>query len=285
VKSSASDEEMPLINTEWKPRSEMSPPCIASALWCICLPFLLPGSFVVVEQNTEMVTLNCGVLSNVYTQPGCTLLNPVGLEKFVVSKARISRDLGETKVIDFNGNPIIVSGVVVYKWVDTARVVLDVQDGDTFVLGQATAVLKTIVSQYPYEHLDDKTDDEEDSESSSADTRPCLKTDSEVVTKHLIDSLQSRVAIAGARIENFRFNEISYAPEIAAGMLKKQQAEAYVQSRNTLVRGAVSITSGAISALTKRGIQMTSTEQTKLASNLLTVICADEKVQPMIQLG
>jgi len=270
----------------WHPRADMKPPCLASAIWCMCFPCLLPMSFSVVEQNTELVTLNMGALSNVYTEPGCTLLNPVWLEKLVVSKARVSRDLPETKVIDYNGNPIIVSGVVVYRWTDTARAVLDVFDGDQFVLGQATAALKTIVSQYPYEHLDDKADDDTDSsESENAETRPCLKTDSEVVTKHLIESLQSRVSIAGAKIETFRFNEISYAPEIASGMLKKQQAEAYVQSRNTLVRGAVSITSSAISSLTKRGIQMTHSEQTRLASNLLTVICADEKVHPMMQLG
>jgi len=279
------DEDLPLMGDTWEPRATMDVPCLASMVWCFFFPCLLPASFVVVEQNTELVTLNCGKLSSVNRTPGCICSNPVGRELLRVSRARISRDLPETKVIDLNGNPILVSGVVVFSWQDPAKMILDVQDGESFVLGQATAVLKTIVSTFPFEHLDDKEDDDSSSSDSSVDVRPCLKTDSEVVTEQLISSLQSRVAIAGAKIETFRFNEISYAPEIASGMLKKQQAESYVQSRNTLVRGAVGITSSALSALSRRGIQMTPSEQTKLASNLLTVVCADEKVHPMIVLG
>lgn len=104
-----------------------------------------------------------------------------------------------------------------------------------FVANQASAVLKNIVSQYPYEHLEDKSDSEE--ESHEEHEKPCLKTDAQVITDHLVRTLQRRVEIAGAKVDSFRFNEISYAPEIAQGMLKKQQAEAIVQSRSTLVRG------------------------------------------------
>lgn len=122
---------------------------------------------------------------------------------------------------------------------------------ELFVSNQASAVLKNIVSQYPYERLEDKSDSDE--ESHEDHEKPCLKTDTQVllllctllmllqaITDHLVRTLQRRVEIAGAKVDSFRFNEISYAPEIAQGMLKKQQAEAIVQSRSTLVRGTPS---------------------------------------------
>jgi len=216
--------------------------------------------------------------------PVVFFVNPCGVEKITVSKAKISIDLPNTKVIDYNGNPLIVSGVVVYSWSDTKKAALDIVNRELFVSNQAQAVLKSIVSQYPYEHLEDKSS-ESDEESHEDHNKPCLKTDTSVITNHLVHTLQARVSIAGAKVDTFRFNEISYAPEIAQGMLKKQQAEAIVQSRSTLVRGAVSIATSTMARLQKRNIKMDHTEQTRLVSNLLTVVCADEKVHPMIQLG
>eukprot|EP01127_Copromyxa_protea_P001422 TRINITY_DN1141_c0_g1_i1.p1 TRINITY_DN1141_c0_g1~~TRINITY_DN1141_c0_g1_i1.p1 ORF type:complete len:290 (-),score=50.55 TRINITY_DN1141_c0_g1_i1:57-926(-) len=256
----------------------------ATLSWLFCAVPSLLCSFTVVEQNTELVTLHCGRFSNVYKQPGCFFINPCGVEKIVVSKAKISIDLPNTKVIDFNGNPLIVSGVVVYYWADTKKAALDIASRECFVADQASAVMKSIVSQYPYEHLDDKSGSE-DSDSEAIDERPCLKTEAKQITDRLVRNLQRRVKIAGAKVDSFRFNEISYAPEIAQGMLKKQQAEAVVQSRSTLVRGAVSIATSTMSRLSKRKIVMDHVEKTRLVSNLLTVVCADEKVHPMIQLG
>jgi len=266
--------------------SEGSTHWAATLGFAMCCPLIMPCSFFTVEQNTEVVTLHCGAYSGVYRQPGCFFLNPCGVEKIVVSKAKISIDLPNTKVIDLNGNPLIVSGVVVYYWSDTRKAALDIAAREMFVSNQAQAVLKSIVSQYPYEHLEDKSDSDTESHSQEEhDNKPCLKTDAQTITDHLVRTLQHRVDIAGAKVDSFRFNEISYAPEIAQGMLKKQQAEAIVQSRSTLVRGAVSIASATMSKLAKRNIKMDHQEQTRLVSNLLTVVCADEKVHPMIQLG
>jgi len=255
----------------------------ATCGFLLCCPLVFPCSFLTVGQNTEIVTLHCGKLSGLYQQPGCFFVNPCGVEKIIISKAKISMDLPNTKVIDFNGNPIIVSGVVVFHWSDTTKAALDVVNREQFVSNQAQAVLKSIVSQYPYEHLDDKST--ESDEESHEDYRPCLKTDTTAITDHLVQTLQLRVSLSGAHIDSFRFNEISYAPEIAQGMLKKQQAEAIVQARSTLVRGAVSIATSTMARLQKRNVKMDHTEQTRLVSNLLTVVCADEKVHPVIQLG
>lgn len=116
------------------------------------------------------------------------------MEKIVISKAKISIDLPNTKVceyqsnvpshtqvIDLNGNPLIVSGVVVYYWADTKKAALDVAARELFVSNQASAVLKNIVSQYPYEHLEDKSESDEESHEEAHNEKPCLKTDTQVI--------------------------------------------------------------------------------------------------------
>jgi len=263
----------------------------ATCVFGFCCPLLFPCSFATVGQNTEVVTLHCGKYSNTYKDPGCFFINPVGLEKITISKAKLSIDLPNTKVIDFNGNPLIVSAVVVYQWVKIEKAALDMYDRENFVRNQASAVLRWIVSQYPYENLKEDTMDDHDNTGSSSSSeeagksRPCLVIDSEMICDHMVRALQSRINIAGGKVHSFRLNEMSYASEIAQGMLKKQQAAAIVQSRSTLVRGAVGIATTAMTKLSKRNIKMNHTEQTRLVSNLLTVVCADEKVHPMIQVG
>jgi len=187
-----------------------------------------------------------------------------------------------------------VSGVVFYHFEDTRKAALDIFDRQSFVSDQAAAVMKQIVSQYPYEHRDtdntnDNDDDNDNDEDSSSDV-PCLKQSSPVICSALVTQLQKQVNISGAVIDEFKFNEISYAPEIAASLLKKQQASAIVSSRHTLVDGAVRIASEATRRLANKnsiggGAKLSAEDQGRLISNILTVICADEHVRPVIVLG
>lgn len=167
------------------------------------------------------------------------------------------------------------------------------QNAAQFILNQSQAVMKQIVSEYPYEPLHDQPHG------------VCLKTESSEVGKRLVEVLQSKVHVAGAKILSFQFNELSYAPEvcglcgvaclcgglsspsffptlhpllffsfsqIASGMLKKQQAMATVAARTTIVQGAVEIAYGAITMLEQKGIVFDNAEKTKMVGNLLTVI-------------
>jgi len=200
-----------------------------------------------------------------------------------VSKAKITTELPITKVIDKNGNPVMVSGVVFYYFRNTRKAALDVLDNQVFVKDQATAVMKQIVSQYPYEHH--RSADESGNEGDSNEEIPCLKSDAQVISAALVQELQKRVKVAGAQIDTFRFNEVSYAPEVSSGLLKRQQAEAIITARTTLVDGAVRIASSAVSRLERKGVAMQSSDKTRLVSNLLTVICAEAHVQPTLLLG
>lgn len=233
-----------------------------------------------VQEREEAVLLSYGKYAGTIQEPGMHFSNCWGREIITISTAKLSTDLPNTKVIDKDGNPVMVSGVVFYHFKDTKKAAIDILDRQTFVSDQAAVVLKQIVSQYPYDNHDVDSDDDSDE-----DQTPCLKRDTNIISDTLVKELQKCVNIAGARIDSFRFNEISYAPEIAASLLKKQQASAIVDSRHTLVDGAVRIASAAVSRLEKKGISVGQVEKTRLISNLLTVVCADEHVRPVLSLG
>jgi len=245
---------------------------------CLTVPniltFPLVGllSFFTVQEQEEAVILCCGKYATTMTTPGCHYWTCCGRDIRRVSKRKVSVDLPVTKVIDKVGNPILISGVLVYHIVNTRKAAMDVQDAPAFVRDQAMAVVKQIVAQYPYEHQE-------------GEKEHCLKTESSEIQDHFVSILQPKVAIAGARIISFQFNELSYAPEIAQGMLKRQQASAMVAARKIIVDGVVDIAYGAIQKFEARGIQMTDSEKTKMATNILTVMCAEHDVQPTIKVG
>jgi len=257
---------------------------MSHALGFFCFPLTALGSIFTVQQNQEVVILNFGKYVGVVREPGIHCSNCWGRELIPVSKAKVTTELPVSKVIDKNGNPVMVSGVVFYYFSNTKKAALDILDPQAFVKDQATAVMKQIVSQYPYEHHQSATQ-ESDHEGDSDEELPCLKSDTAVVSAALVQELQKRVRVAGAQIDNFRFNEVSYAPEVSAGLLKRQQAEAIITARTTLVEGAVKISSSAVNRLEHKGVAMQVADKTRLVSNLLTVICAEQQVQPTLMLG
>jgi len=218
-----------------------------------------------VSEREEVVKLNFGNYTGSISEPGIHWANCCGRELRKVDKRIVSVDLPNTKVIEKNGNPLIVSAIVVYSIQNAKRATIDVQDVRTFIINEATAVLKRIVSMYPYEAHD---------ENGKEDTMS-LKNDPVAIQNKMTRMLQKHVKVAGAKIHQFRFNELSYAPEIAAGMLRRQQARAMVAARKKITQGAVEIAYGASDKLAERGVKMTPEEKKRLTSNLLAVIAAD----------
>jgi hypothetical protein len=119
-------------------------------------------------------------------------------------------------------SPLLVSGIVTYEITDSRRAAIDVPDAHNYVLTQAPAVLKRVISQFPY-----------DSETSDV---ACLRREPQVVSALMMETLQDRVRVAGVRIESFAINELSYAPEIAHSMLKRQQAGALIEARQVCLQ-------------------------------------------------
>lgn len=179
-------------------------------LCCLNSCFILP-------ERTSMVQLFFGNYNGTITEPGCYCRNSCFVELRKVSTATISVDLPNVKVADSRGNPLMVSGVVTYEVQNSRRAAIDVADPFHYVANQAPAVLKRVISQFPYQ--------------SASPDEPCLRTETHVVSAMMRDALQNRCNIAGIRIESFAINELSYAPEIAQSMLKRQQADALIDAR------------------------------------------------------
>lgn len=179
----------------------------------------------------------------------------------------ISFDLENTKVLDARGSPIVISGIVTYSVADARAAAIDVSDPHHFVRDQAPAVLKRVVAMFPYESQDPRI--------------PSLRAETVEIATRMRDALQARCAVAGVHIESFSVNELSYAPEIASTMLKRQQAEALVEARKKIVEGAKEI---AKEVLQDVGQEMNREERTRMLSDLLVVLVGDKDVTPTLQL-
>jgi len=242
----------------------------ACILGTICCGLGLFSCFTV-QPKQEVVLLNYGKYNGTIRDAGCHFVCCFGRTMRTVSTKVKSIMIPETKTIDINGNPLMVNGILAYQVMNSRKATLDVEMADEFVRTQGLASLKQIVSRYPYE-------------ADNAHTGHCLKSAADVIGSEMVGILQERVAVAGIKILTFTFNEISYAPEIAAGMLKRQQANAILQARKLIVTGAVDIATLAVKELEAQGITMDDKAKARVASNLLTVICSESATAPVLPL-
>lgn len=249
-------------------------PSVCSPLSCfigsLCFPWTLMSCFTT-QPREEVVVLDYGKYSGTIKDPGCHYICLPGRTMYRVSTKVKSTQIAETKTIDKNGNPLIINGILSYQIKSAKKASLDVQNADAFVVTQGLAAMKQVVARYPYEAA------------SEADGH-CLKAAADVIGQEVVNILQERVHVAGVKVLTFTFNEISYAPEIAAGMLKRQQAQAVLQARKMIVSGAVEIAQSTVHELEAHGIAMDDQSKIKIVGNLLTVICSDSAAAPVMPL-
>jgi len=217
----------------------------------------------------EAVVLEFGKYNGTLKTPGCHYVCSMGRTIMRISTKVKSMMIPETKTIDLNGNPLIINGILSFRIRNSKKAALDVSYVDDFVKTQGLAALKQVVCRYPYE----------------AEDGHCLKKASEIISQEVVTLLQDRVQLAGVEILTFTFNEISYAPEIAAGMLRRQQAQAVLSARKLIVSGAVEIAQGAVHNLEAQGITMDDKSRAKIVGNLLTVICSEAATAPVLPLS
>lgn len=227
-------------------------------LWKI----FLRGIFLV-EPRQAYILLYWGKYSRTIEEPGIRWAFPIGLSWRMVSTRDQCISLPVTTVVEAHGNPIQVSAVCVYRIVDAAKALIDIQGYQRFVANQASVVLKTICARYPYESRDPR--------------EACLKKESQAIIDDLGRHLQAQVQTAGIQIVLVRLNDLTYAPEIAQSMLLRQQAQAMVDARRTLVEGAVATVKEGIDRLVASGLTLSEPVRNKLASNLTLLLCAGER--------
>jgi len=237
--------------------------CFLSSLPCACPLWLC--SCTIIDQNTQAAVMLFGEYHGSITKPGIQFMNPCGTQLIKISTQRQTHDLQNMKVTDSKGSPILVSGNVVYRLFSAKKAAVDTLDTDTYITQQAAMVLRKVCSRYPYESA----------------TGGSLRSagGDHSVSADLKKSLQEVVHDAGVEVLRFELTDLAYAPEIAAAMLQKQQAEAMIEARQLVVQSAVEIASGAIKRMKEMGHGITPAGEERIIGNLLTVICSDKGSQ------
>jgi len=176
------------------------------------------------------------------------------------------------KVNDLRGNPIEMAAQIVWRVVDTAQALFDVDDYHAFVRVQVEAAIRTIGSRYPYddfEHLE-----------------ITLRGNHDEVGSELRKELQARLAVAGITVDECGFTHLAYAQEIAGAMLRRQQAQAVVAARKTLVEGAVGMVEMALALLSEKNVvELDDERRAAMVSNLMVVLCSERDTQPVVNTG
>jgi regulator of protease activity HflC (stomatin/prohibitin superfamily) len=207
--------------------------------------------------------------------PGLRATNPFYTRRKLSLRAR-NLNGDRLKVNDKRGNPVEIAAVVVWHVADTAKAAFDVDDYEMFVKVQSEAAVRHLASKFAY-----------DAEQVQDIARePTLLESADIVARALENELQERLEQAGVVVEEARLMHLAYAPEIAQVMLRRQQAEAIIAARTKIVHGAVSMVEMALKDLSaKQVVNLDDERKAAMVSNLMTVLCAESDVRPVINTG
>ena len=277
-----------LSNQDWMATSLI---ILGVVLAIITLIFL--GGFLMLEPNTARVTTWFGKYSGTFTKTGFYWINPFYGTKKVSLRAR-NLDAEPIKVNDKVGNPVMIGLVMVWRLKDTYKALFEVDsqtmastDGtlsgntkglmhalENFVSVQSYAALRQVAGQYAYDDNDEDTKE------------LTLRSGGDEINEQLEAKLNERLSLAGIEVVEARINYLAYAPEIAAVMLRRQQASAIITAREKIVEGAVSMVKMALDKLSSEEIvELDDDKKASMVSNLLVVLCADEQAQPVVNTG
>jgi regulator of protease activity HflC (stomatin/prohibitin superfamily) len=202
---------------------------------------------------------------------GLRWANPFYSKRHISLRVR-NFESGRLKVNDNDGNPIEIAAVVVWRVVDTAEAVFEVDNYENYVKVQTEAAVRNLATRYSYDaHEEHQTS---------------LRGSTAAVAKDLQHEIQERLAKAGVNVIEARLSHLAYAPEIAAAMLRRQQAGAIIAARQKIVEGAVGMVDMALARLAESThVQLDEERKAAMVSNLLVVLCADREAQPVINTG
>ena len=227
--------------------------------------------FFMVHPNQAKVLQLFGSYVGSVRQTGLRWANPFYSKEAVSLRVR-NFESGVMKVNDSSGNPVDIAAVVVWKVVDSAEAMFEVDDYTSFVHIQSEAALRNLATSYPYEaHGDDEI---------------ALRSNPGAIAEKLREEVQDRLDTAGVQVIEARITHLAYAQEIASAMLKRQQAQAIVAARSQIVEGAVGMVKMALEELEKQGVvELDEERKANMVSNLLVVLCGEENAQPVLNTG
>ena len=232
---------------------------------------VLLAGFFVVDPNVASVVMLFGRYKGTERRPGLWWTNPFALKRPVSVRIR-NFESNKLKVNDHDGNPIEIAAVVVWRVVDSAEALFQVDNYDNFMHVQSEAALRNLATSHPYDAH------EEGQMTQRANTAD--------VAEDLRKEIQARLEKAGIEVIESRISHLAYAPEIANAMLRRQQASAVIAARTKIVEGAVSMVEMALDELNKRAIvNLDEERKAAMVSNLLVVLCSEHETQPIVNAG
>ena len=265
---------------------------VVGAIVVLCLWVLHMIGFTMQEPNEARVMVFFGKYKGTCRRTGFFWVNPL-LDKKKVSLRARNLNPEPIKVNDLTGNPIMIGLVMVWRLKDTYKALFEIDSQtmagaatgatavasrmrafENFVRVQSDAALRQVAGRYAYDDTDTKEE------------QLTLRSSADEINLELVKQLNERLAMAGIEVVEARINYLAYAPEIAAIMLKRQQASAIITAREKIVEGAVSMVKLALDKLASEEIvDLDEEKKAAMVSNLLVVLCADEPAQPVINSG
>lgn len=257
--------------------------------------FFVWGGFVMLEPGEARVMMFFGKYKGTFTKVGYSWVNPFINTKKLSLRAR-NLDAEPIKVNDKTGNPVMIGLVLVWKIKDTYKAMFEIdsqtmaQSGaaqqvgtnvsnvmrafEKFVKTQSDAALRQVAGLYAYDNNE------------SGNKELTLRDGADEINKQLEEKLDERLSMAGIEVVEARINYLAYAPEIAAVMLRRQQADAIISAREKIVEGAVSMVKMALDKLSSEDIvELDDDKKAAMVSNLLVVLCGDDSAQPVVNTG
>ncbi len=234
------------------------------------LGFALFGLYMV-EPNQAAVLSLFGRYVGTVKDTGLRWNNPFFTKRKVSLRVR-NFESGKLKVNELEGSPIEIASVIVWKVVDSAEAVFNVDDYESFVHIQSESALRAMASSYPYEPHNE------------GDVG--LRSHAAEVSRHLTEEIQARLEQAGVEVIEARISHLAYSAEIAQAMLQRQQANAVIAARTRIVEGAVGMVEMALDKLAERKVvELDDERRAAMVSNLLVVLCGDRGPQPVLNAG
>ena len=241
------------------------------AILGLVVTFFLWMGFFIVQPNTGAVLQLFGKYVGTCREEGLRWTNPFYGKKSVTLRVR-NFESSKLKVNDLEGAPIDIAAVVVWQVYDTAEAVFNVDDYQNFVHVQSEAALRQMATSYPYDLHDDH--------------KVSLRSHSKEINEHLGREIEERLASAGIRVLEARVSHLAYAQEIAQAMLQRQQASALLAAREKIVDGAVGLVQSALARLEAEDVVVLDDERrAAMVSNLLVVLCGDNRATPVVNTG
>lgn len=232
---------------------------------------ILITGLTLVQPNQAAVITFFGRYVGTIRKEGFIITIPFSIRRKVSLRVR-NFNSNRLKVNDINGNPIEIAAVIVFKVVDSAKAVFDVDDYEQFVEIQSETALRAVATKYPYDSFDD--------------SELSLRENAEEISNELKAEVHERLYVAGVEILEARLTHLAYSTEIAQAMLQRQQASAIVAARKQIVEGAVSMVQDAIQQLENDGVvKLDEERRVAMMNNLLVAIVSSSGAQPVINTG